>query len=71
MTLAVLIDFYRVRFNQSPTQANDLMDVLTWCYLSEFVSPNDYKRLLKELEQRGAYKPYCNEEPYPREKHIS
>ncbi|WP_157811989.1 YppF family protein [Alteribacter populi] len=57
MTLKTLIDFYCVRFDQSPTQVNDLMDLLAWCYVSEFISPSGYKSLLHELEKRGAEKP--------------
>ncbi|MBM7094564.1 hypothetical protein JSY36_02245 [Bacillus sp. H-16] len=57
MTLQVLIDFYRVRFNEVPVQADDLMDLLTWCYLSEFITPDTYRLLLRELEERGAEKP--------------
>lgn len=54
MTLEVLIQKFMEEKEHKPTSANDLLDFLKRGYIQGKLSFVEYRKLIQELDQRGA-----------------
>jgi len=54
LTLEVLIQQYIAEKEQKPASANDLLDFLKRGYIQGKLSFVEYRKLIQELDQRGA-----------------